>query len=209
MAEDKSLRIKLILGATKGKLVRFSHLHVFSPRLNKESGKLDYSLAVLIPKTNTEDIAAVKKAIAELTAAEWTSKKKKLPPNFWNPLRDGDTDTKQNGDPMAAECKGHMVLNVKTSATDADGNDMPAPNVVGIVKDAQGKLVKLGSREVKSGDWGRVGVHMGAYVKGNGGVGGYITNVQRVQEGEALSSHASAEDDFGDFTDDEEDALFN
>jgi hypothetical protein len=209
MANEKSLRVKLILGATKGRLVRFSHLHVFTPRLNTESGKEDYSTAVLIPKTNTEDIAAVRKAIEDLKKDEWLSKGKKLPPNFWNPLRDGDTDTKQNGDPLAAECRGHFVINAKTGAHDNDGNALTPPDVMGIVRDANGKLLRITSRDVKSGDWGRVGIHLGAYTKGNGGVGVYLTNVQKVQEGEALSSHASGDDDFGQFDDDVEDELLS
>jgi len=196
MAEEKSKRIKLVLGSAKGKLVRFSYLNVHEPRLNRESNKTEYSvLALLSKENNTEDIAALKDAIDQLKKEEWTNKKKPIPPNFWNPLRDGDKDTKQDGSPLDASCKGHYVINCKT-------DEKYPPTVVGTTKGSDGKFLPVGKSGVKSGDWGRVSVNLGAYPKGTGGVSSYLVNLQFVQAGDPLGNHSSAEDDFADFDDD-------
>lgn len=196
---EKGSRIKLILGGVKGKLVRFSHLHVFETRLNKESGKLEFSTALLIPKTNVEDVKAIREAIDALKKETWTDNKKPIPPQFWNPLRDGDKDVKQNGEALPEECKGHYLLNVKT------GEDNP-PDVVGTTRDEKGKFAPLTKADIKSGDWGRASINLGAYTKGSGGVGAYVSRIQLVKKGDPLSSRGSAEDDFGQFDDLDDDA---
>jgi hypothetical protein len=208
MAEQKLPSEKLILGSTKGKLVRMSYLHAHTPRMNNQSNKMECSTAVLIPKTNVEDVAAVQALIAKLTkAAFFDEKTKKIVkgPQFWSPMRDGDVDTKQDGSPYGAECKGHYIINAKSSE-DAKGN-VTLPKVVGTTKMADGKLKPLLESEIKSGDWGRVGINFKPYTKGTGGIGTYLSTIQLVLEGESLGSSASAEDDFGQFEDQEDDGL--
>lgn len=200
MTDKKIDAIKVILGATKGKPVRFSYLNVHEARLNSESGKMERSVLTMIPKENVEDIAAVKAAIEAQKRAHWYDEKTKkllLPPKFWNPLLDGDVDVKQNGKPFPDECKGHMLINCKT---DGD-NDI---DIVGTTRGPDDKLVKLGVKEIKSGDWGRVSANFKGYVKGTGGVGAYLNTVQKTKNGDPLSAHSSAEDDFGQFDDEEE-----
>lgn len=200
MTEQKIDAIKVILGATKGKPVRFSHLHVHEARLNTESGRMEKSVLALIPKENSEDIAAVKAAIeAQKKAAWWDEKAKKLmlPPKFWNPLLDGDLDVRQSGKPFGDECKGHMLINCKTDGEkDVD--------VVGTTRDERDKLIRLGTKEIKSGDWGRISLNFKAYIKGTGGVGAYLNTVQKTKSGDPLSAHASADEDFKEFDDEEE-----
>lgn len=196
MADSK---ISFVLGGTKGKLIRFSYLHVHEPKLNKESGNVEFSVALLIPKTNTEDVAAIRKAIKELQQATWLNDGKKLPPKFWNPLRDGDTEVKQDGTDYGDEYKGHFFVNAKAN------EDYP-PEVVSTRRDpATGKFERLGKRDIKSGDWGRAKVTMYAYTKGTGGVGVGLSSVQLVKQGEPLGSQSSAENDFAEFEDDEDD----
>ena len=194
MADKKVPSIKLILGATKGKPVRFSYLHVHEAKLNSESGNMEFSVAALIPKANVEDITAIKGAITKLQKEMWLDEKKKVPPQFWNPLKDADVDTKQNGESFGEETKGHYILNCKT------GEDSP-PDAVGTTRDAKGAFTPLAKNQVKSGDWGRISVNMGVYTKGTSGVGAYLNRVQLLASGEPLSSRGSAEDDFGDFDD--------
>lgn len=192
---DKSLpKVKLVLGSEKGKPVRLSHVHVHEARLNKESGVEEYSVMALIPKENTADVFAIKNAIKSMQKAVWLDEKKPIPPKFWNPLRDGDTDTKNDGTPFGAECKGNFLLNCKTDAAHA-------PNVVGTTRGPDDKFVALGKRDIKSGDWGRVSVNLAVYLKGTTGVGVYLSSVQKTRDGEALGSQSSAEDDFKDFDD--------
>lgn len=202
MTEPTFSKIKMTLGgAEKGKLVRLSHVHLHEARENKYSKAIEFSVAALIPKDNAGDIKGMKDAIASLKKQMYADNKKPVPPQFWNPLRDGDNDVKQDGTPYGPECKGHYVVNCKT---DVDH----APNVVGTQRDADDKFMKLGRRDIKSGDWGRVSIALAGYVKGTGGVGVYLSSVQKVREGDPLGSQSSAEADFKDF-DDEDDGMFD
>lgn len=198
VAAKTTNRSKMLLGGTPGRLVRFSYLHVHEQRMNQQNGKLEYALTVLIPKSNTEDISAVKRAVEALKKATWADKGKPVPPGFWNPLRDGDHDTKQSGEPLGAECKGHYVLNCKS--------DQP-PGVVGTTKDSQDKFVAVSKTGIKSGDWGRVSVNLYVYTKGLSGVGVGLNNVQLVRQGDALGSRTAAEDDFAGFAEMDESAM--
>lgn len=201
MSDNEKLpSVSMVLGGTKGQEVRGSHVHVHEARLNSESGKMEYSMLALIPK-GSPDIAAIKKHIEQFKKDVWTSKGKKLPPGFWNPLKDGDEDTKQDGSPFPEECKGHYLLNCKTDT------EHP-PKVVGTTKGEDGKFKKLPKSDIKSGDYFRVSVNLKPYTKGTSGVGAYLKNVQLVREGEALTSQTSAEDDFSDF-DDSDDGLLD
>jgi len=199
MSEEKLSSVKLVLGSTTKKLVRLSHVHAHVARPNKFSKANEFSVAALIPKGNTEDVVAVKAAIAGFIKEVWTDKKKPMPPQFWNPLRDGDKDTKQDGSPLGAECKGHYVLNCKT------GESSP-PDVVGTTKGGDGKLVKLGKADIKSGDWGRIGINLKPYTLGTSGIGVYLSTLQKVQAGDPLGNSNSAEDDFSEFDDDSTEA---
>jgi hypothetical protein len=193
MSEVKNERVKIILGGNApGKLVRMSYLHAHEARMNTQNGKMEFGVTVLIPKANVEDVKAVKAAIDQLKKTTWLDNKKPIPPQFWNPLRDGDKDTKQNGEPMGEECRGHYVVNCKSDQ---------APVVVGTTKGTDGKYLPIAKTQIKSGDWGRVSVSLYAYTKGLGGVGAGLANIQLVREGEALSGRSSAEDDFGQFED--------
>jgi len=191
--------IKVVLGGTPGKLVRFSYLTVHTPRQDRFSKvpKLQYSCTFLIPKTNVEDVKLVKAVVAECLKVTFTDKKKPIPPGHWNPLRDGDKDTKEDGRPYGDEAKGHYLINSKTS------EDYP-PSVVSTTKGADGKLLRIGKAEIKSGDWGRAELALYGYADKAGGVGAGLNKVQMVQEGEALSGGTSADEAFGRFEDEEE-----
>ena len=191
--------IKVVLGGTPGKLVRFSYLNVHTPKQDNFSKepKLNYYCTHLIPKMNDEDIKAVRAAVAECLKAEFTDKKKPIPPGHWNPLRDGDKDTKEDGSAYGDEAKGHFILNSKTS------EEYP-PSVVGTTRGADGKLLRIGKADIKSGDWGRAEITLYGYSFKAGGVGAGLNKIQLVQEGESLGGNgSSAEDVFGAFDDEE------
>ena len=190
---DKNPRKDLTLGATPGKLVRFSYAHIFETHLNSESGKEEYGIQILIPKTNVEDVKAIKDAIAALKAEMFTARKKPVPPKHWNPLRDGDKDTRQSGEGFGPAAAGHYLLSCKST------EDRP-PKIVGATKGPDGKLAVLASG-VKSGDYGRLGVTLYGYTTGDSGVGCGLRTVQLVRSGEALGSEADPDADFGEFED--------
>lgn len=204
MAAEKIPSTTVILGKEKGKPVRFSHLHVFKPHLNTESGKEEYSVQVWIPKENKADYEAVLAAFEEQKAL-YVKHEGKPGSEFHNPIKDGDkiTDKKGNAKPVP----GMWVVGAKTAAYEQDGTAVEPPQVAGVERDERGQLKLLSSSQVKSGDWGRVSVNFKFFGKGRGGVGVYLNSLQKVRDGEALGGgRRSAATEFADF-DDEDEAL--
>lgn len=183
-------------------LVRFSHLNVFAWKLNKESGKEQASVEVWIPKEHTHDVKLLRDAIAEQTAL-YKKAFGEPGPKFWNPMQDGDTRVDQKGKPKTVP--GHYVISAKVLRFQRDGTENTLPEVRGIMKDAQGKLVKLSSAHAKSGDYGRISLNLACYDKSAGGVGAYINFLQKVRDGEPLGNRRSADDELAGYDDDEDD----
>lgn len=203
-SSDKFKATQVRVGVAKGKPVRFSHLHVFKPHLNKESKKDEYSVQLLIPKENTEDKAALDAAYAEQLAA-YKKVDGEPGPAFHNPIKDGDTLTDKKGKPK--KIPGFWVVSAKTSAKEDDGTIKDPPGVVGTTRDAAGELLPLTEKQIKSGDWGRASINLKFYTKGDAGVGVYLNSLQMTRVGESLGSRKSAAEEFGDYDDEDEDVL--
>lgn len=162
--------------------VRASYFSALAPRKNELSGKDEYSTQILIPKTDTATIAALKAAAKEALVAKFGDK---IPKNVRNPLRDGDTETKQDGSPLGKEYQGHFFCNVKSTskpgAIDTHGNDL------------------IGADDIVSGDYIRVSLNAYAYSQaGNNGVSFGLNNILLVRKGEPLGgAKPSAAADFG------------
>lgn len=165
--------------------VRGSYVNVFRPRLNDMSGQDEYSMSLLIPKSDTATVAKIKAAINAAKAEKFPGK---TPANFRSPLRDGD---EERGDDPAYV--GHWFMNVKSK------------NKPGIVDKDRNEVID--ADEFVSGDYCRVSINAYGYdVSGNRGVSFGLGNVQVLAKGEPLSSRARAEDDFDDdWNDDTED----
>ena len=167
--------------------VRFSYVNIFKSR-SFNGGDEKFSVCLFI---NKEDKATIKKineaveaAIQEGISSKWNGKK---PANLKLPLRDGDIDREDD-----EACAGMMFLNA---------NSTQKPGIVD--KD----LVEiLDPDEVYSGCYGRASISFYPFnVNGNRGVGVGLNNIQKLSEGERLGgSRASAEDDFSDDFEDEE-----
>lgn len=182
----ENFNTKAVLGSQPNQPVRFNHAHVLKPRVNDNNGKSEYSVQILIPKANTADVKAIKEAIAAAQAKTFKAKGKPIPPNAWYPLRDGDTDTKQDGSSFGPEAKGCYLLTAKIDS------EWGKPNVVDErlqpIEDPAGLI---------SGDWGAVSVNLYGYTTGTGGVGVGLLNIQKLRSGEPLKSRYSRpEDDF-------------
>ena len=84
----------IVINATKvvTGIVRFSYLNVFEPKsINGSDPK--FSVALLIPKTDTKTIEAINKAIEAAKQAGLHSKfGGKMPAKMKLPLRDGDEE---------------------------------------------------------------------------------------------------------------------
>ena len=170
--------------------VRFSYVNIFRSRSFQEGQDAKYSICLLIPKEYKAGIAKIKKAIDEAVeegiSSKWGGKK---PKNLRLPLRDGDEERAEE----APEYEGMMFLNAnsttKPGIVDKDLNEILDPD------------------EVYSGCWGRASLNFFPYdSNGNRGVGVGLNNIQKLKDGERLgAARASAESDFGDgFEDDDE-----
>jgi hypothetical protein len=161
---------------------RFVYCSVMSARKNEMNGKDEFSTQVLVPKSDTETVGALKAAAKEALMAKFGDK---IPKNVRNPLRDGDTETKADGAPLGKEYAGHFFFNTKSTnkpgAVDANGQDL------------------LGSNDIVSGDYGRVSLNAYAYSQaGNNGVSFGLNNIMLVAKGEPLGgARPSAASDFG------------
>ena len=163
-------------------VVRTSYFSALTPRKNEMNGKDEFSTQILIPKSDTDTLAAIKAAAKQALTAKFGDK---IPKNVRNPLRDGDTETKADGSPLGKEYQGHFYMNVKSTtkpgAIDTHGNDL------------------IGSDDIVSGDYVRVSLNFYAYsTNGNNGVSGGLNNILLVRKGEPLGgAKPSAADDFG------------
>jgi hypothetical protein len=158
--------------------VRLSYVTVFEPKPD-DQGRLKYSLCVLISKSDTAK-AAIEAARQAGKDGKWGGK---IPAGLKMPLRDGDTERD------SPEYKGCYFINC---------NSQQKPGVV----DADLNPV-LDQSEVYSGCYGRVSINFYPYdQKGNKGIGAGLQNVQKLEDGDALSGRSRAEDDFSDASED-------
>lgn len=169
--------------------VRFSYVNIFRSRSFREGQDAKYSICLLIPKEDKKTLhdltKAMDEAVQEGITSKWGGKK---PKSLRLPLRDGDEERADE----APEYEGMMFLNAnstqKPGIVDKDLNEILDPD------------------EVYSGCWGRASINFFPYdSNGNRGVGVGLNNIQKLKDGDRLgSARASAEADFGGFTEAEE-----
>lgn len=167
--------------------VRMSYLQVFTPKAMEGSTDEKYSVALLIPKTDTETIEFIEQAIA--TAAEEGKAKfgGKIPTKIKTTFRDGDEEK-----PDDEAYAGHYFLNC--SSKTKPGVIKPAEPGSGV------KFEKITDEsEFYSGCYGKAVINFFAYnSNGNKGVSAGLNNLLKTREGEAFAGKANAEDDFAD-----------
>ena len=164
-------------------VVRASYVNVFKPRETRNddgSTKKQYSIALLIPKGDTQTMKALKAAAEAAKEKKWGGKP---PSGLKMPWHDGDGD-KPNGGEYGPECKGHWVVN-------ANANVENPPKVV----DRQVRPI-LDPAGFKSGDYCHVSLNLFGYDNKRKGVGVGLGNIQLVRSGEPLGSQRAPEDDF-------------
>ena len=175
--------------------VRMSYAQVFEPKAMDGSSDAKYSVALLIPKTDTETIKYIEQAIA--TAAEEGKAKLggKIPAKLKTTFRDGDEEK-----PDDEAYAGHYFLNCSSKTK---------PGV--IKKASPGSGVKFEAitdeTEFYSGCYGKAVVNFYAYnSNGNKGVSAGLNNLLKTNDGETFAGKANAEADFADeFDGDDED----
>ena len=174
-----------------GKDTRWSYCNVWEAKAIN-GGTPKFSVSLLIPKSDTVTVKKIKDAI-EAAYREGEAKLKgngKSVPALSvikTPLRDGDQE--RPDDPAYA---GHYFLNA---------NSTTAPGIVDA--DCQPILTRS---EVYSGVYGRASISFYAFnSSGNRGVACGLNNLHKIRDGEPLGGRASAESDFSDFDDENDD----
>ncbi|MEK3887477.1 DUF2815 family protein [Bacillus sp. FSL K6-3431] len=177
--------------------VRMSYAQVFEPKAMEGSTDEKYSIALLIPKTDTETIDFIEQAIA--TAAEEGKAKfgGKVPAKLKTTFRDGDEEK-----PDDEAYVGHYFLNCSSKTK---------PGVIKVA--APGSSVKFekieDESEFYSGCYGKAVINFFAYnAQGNKGVSAGLNNLLKTRDGEAFAGKAAAEDDFADEYEDDGESNF-
>lgn len=180
--------------------VRGSYVNIFKPRLNTNSGKMEHSMELIIPKSDTETVAKIKKALRLAEMFKFPNGKP-AGKEWFQPLIDADTHiVYKEVDGVAKEfqqtelrpeTKGCYLLRVK--------NEKPIP-----VVDKQRQEI-LDESTCGSGDYYRVSLNVHPFLAGkNAGVTCYLNTVQFVAKGEPLGGGAvNPETEFDDWDEEE------
>ena len=173
------------------KNVRLSYAHVWEPKETKKGEEKKYSASLIIRKTDTKTLNAIKKAIAEAKGEgkrKQDNKKGVVTANIKLPVRDDDGDR-----PDDTAYEGCMVSNANATV------NHPRKSVDRHVQPIMDRA------EVYRGCYANVSGTFYAYnQEGNSGIGCGLGNIQKVGDGDPLSSARSAEDDFDELEDDDE-----
>lgn len=148
-----------------------------------------YSAALLIPKTDTLAVKAIKAAIEE---AKQNGKDKwggKIPSNLRSPLRDGDEEREDH-----PEYAGMYFINASAinqpKVYDRDGSEIIDPE------------------EIYAGCYVRADINFFAYsTNGNRGIGAGLNSVMKWADGERLSGYTASASAYDDDYEDEDDDI--
>ena len=168
---------------------RWSYANVWQPK-SINGGAEEYSVSLIIPKSDTVTINKIKAAIQaayEEGESKLKGNGKSVPPlaALKTPLRDGDVE--RPDDPVYA---GSYFINA---------NSATAPGIV----DADRQPI-LDRSEVYSGVYGRASINLYAFnSNGNKGIACGLNNLQKIRDGEPLGAKSRAEDDFATEEDDD------
>lgn len=157
---------------------RLSYAYLTEPK-KQDDGSEKYQTAVLIPKSDKETLLRAKAALDTVKKDPKSEKIWGKPFNaeMKSALRDGDLKADEH-----PEYAGHYFFNCwsKTQPGTVDRQRRP-----------------IDASELYSGCYARVSADFFAYNKGGGiGIGAYLNNIQKLEDGERLSGGSTPEDDF-------------
>ena len=166
--------------------VRLSYEHIWEPASINDSDE-KYSVSLIIPKSDKKTIQEIKDAVKSAKQEGKSKFDGKIPANLKHPLKDGDIEK-----PDEEAYKDSYFVN-------ANSNERPQ-----IVDKSVNPI--LDQSEVYSGCYGKVSINFYAFNSdGNKGIACGLGNIQKIRDGEPLSSRSSAADDF---INEEEDYFF-
>lgn len=160
-------------------VVRASFVNVFRPRTKKgQNGRpdtLEYSMTILVPKSDTATMDRIRAAAKAAAMAKWDGKP---PAGIQMPWHDGDAPKPKGGD-YGPECKNHWVINVRSTLK----GEPRKPEVV----DRLGVPV-VDPSQFSSGDYCLVSMNAFGYSNESKGVSFGLNNIQVVAKGVALAA---------------------
>ena len=166
-------------------VVRLSYANIWQPT-SVNGGAEKYSVSLIIPKSDKKTIDAINAAV-DAAIKEGVGKFGGKIPNkaaLKLPLRDGDTEREDEA------YKDSFFVNA---------NSATPPQIV----DSKVQPI-LDRSEVYSGVYARVSITFYAFnSNGNRGIACGLGNIQKVRDGEPLTSRSNAEDDFTTLDDDD------
>lgn len=161
--------------------VRFSYANVFEPTTMQDGQMPKYNVSIIISKSDTKTVEAIKKAIEaakEAGKSKIADKNGKIPVNLKTPLRDGD---EERPDDPAYENSYFINANSerKPGIVDRDLNPI------------------MSRDDFYSGCYGRASINFYAFNANLKGIACGLNNLQKLEDGERLAGGSSAEEDFG------------
>ena len=175
-----------------GPRTRWAYVNAWEPKPTYNSGKLKYSLRLIIPKDDTATVEKIRRAMRAAYddgAERLRNEDGTLPPfeAIQLPLQDGDAPGIRVQPEVYA---GHWYIN---------SNSDSAPHII----DENHEPVITHSR-VYSGVYGRVSVTFYAWRHGEKyGIACGLNNLQLIRAGEPLGTRSTAEEDFADIDEEE------
>lgn len=161
--------------------VRFSYANVFEPTAMQDGQTPKYNVSIIISKSDTKTVEAIKKAIEaakEAGKSKIADKNGKIPVNLKTPIRDGD---EERPDDPAYENSYFINANSerKPGIVDRDLNPI------------------MSRDDFYSGCYGRASINFYAFNVNSKGIACGLNNLQKLEDGERLAGGSSAEEDFG------------
>lgn len=161
--------------------VRFSYANVFEPTAMQDGQTPKYNVSIIISKSDTKTVEAIKKAIEaakEAGKSKIADKNGKIPVNLKTPLHDGD---EERPDDPAYENSYFINANSerKPGIVDRDLNPI------------------MSRDDFYSGCYGRASINFYAFNVNSKGIACGLNNLQKLEDGERLAGGSSAEEDFG------------
>ena len=172
-------RLKVITGPD----TRWAYANVWEPKKNM-NGKMRFSVRLLIPKTDTDTVKKIRRAIE---GAYWADLGKIQGKDEWPPRLEDVKTPLQDGDkvfPDRPEYKGHWFMNTNS------------PEAPGIVDKNLNPVITRS--DVYSGVYGRASVNFYGYNAGGGsrGVLCALNNLQLIRPGEHLGHKPDPKEEF-------------
>ena len=171
------------------KPVRLSYVTLTTPKKFADGATAKYSAVLLIPKSDTETVKAIKKAAKECFDSNPSVFKDYDFASKFDKIYDGDGRAPK-GKKYGDEYAGFWVLNASNSRKPA-------------LRDKNGNEI-LDESEIYSGCWAKVGLTIYAYNNSDCGLGVSLDLVKKVRDDEHFAGGGEAkEEDY--FSDDDDD----